>query len=116
MNSLANTTNVEFIVDPKVFFLIVDSSKLIYNTLVFRYIFSKLKQINSHIIIVWPSVAYASVIDWTRICPPPPKKKINKQTNENKEIIRFFYQIALFILFPSGSGVRILCSRRSEFR
>ena len=40
-------------------------------------------------------MAYVSVIEWTRICPP----KTNKQTNENKEIIRFFYQIALSILF-----------------
>ena len=27
------------------------------------------------------------------------KKKTNKRTNDNKKIIRFFYQIALYILF-----------------
>ena len=42
-------------------------------------------------------MAYASVIEWTRTCQ---KKKTNEQTDDNKEIIRFFYQIALVIFFP----------------
>ena len=42
-------------------------------------------------------MAYASVIEWTRTCQ---KKKTNEQTDDNKETIRFFYQIALVIFFP----------------
>ena len=62
--------------------------------MVFRYISSKLKQINSHILFGPPWLMHL-LLSGQEFNP----QKTNKQSNENKEIIHFFYQIALFILF-----------------
>ena len=62
--------------------------------MVFRYISSKLKQINSHILFGPPWLMHL-LLSGQEFNP----QKTNKQSSENKEIIHFFYQIALFILF-----------------
>ena len=62
--------------------------------MVFRYISSKFKQINSHILFGLPWLMHL-LLSGQEFNP----QKTNKQSNENKEIIHFFYQIALFILF-----------------
>ena len=62
--------------------------------MVFRYISSKIKQINSHILFgsLWLMHLLLSGQEFN-------PQKTNKKSNENKEIIHFFYRIALFILF-----------------
>ena len=64
--------------------------------MVFRYISSKLKQINSHILFgaLWLMHLLLSGQELAK------RKKTNEQKDDNKEIIRFFYQIALVIFFP----------------
>ena len=62
--------------------------------MVFRYISTKFKQINSHILFGPPWLMHL-LLSGQEFNP----QKTNKQSNENKEIIHFFYQIALFILF-----------------
>ena len=62
--------------------------------MVFRYISSKFKQINSHILFDPPWLMHL-LLSGQEFNP----QKTNKQSSENKEIIHFFYQIALFILF-----------------
>ena len=62
--------------------------------MVFRYISSNFKQINSQILFgpLWLMYLLLSGQEFN-------PQKTNEQSNENKEIIHFFYQIALFILF-----------------
>ena len=79
--------------------------------MVFRYISSKLKQINSHILFcpLWLMHLLLSGQEFA-------EKKTNKQTNDNKEIIRFFYHIALFILFSMFEAFRIQVAGQSKLK